>query len=130
MIVVNADASEERQQELLERVQELLRADGGVIHHVDDWGRRKIAYAMDKQPEGRFVVMTCDTSAPAIEEMRRVLSISRDVALRYTTVRLSRIEAERAIANGAPVPVDDRPEGEGRAPRGGGRGGRQRGGRR
>jgi small subunit ribosomal protein S6 len=119
MLVLNADASEERQQELLERVQELLRADGGIIHHMDDWGRRKIAYAMDKQPEGRYVVLTCDTNAPAIDELRRVLSISRDVALRHTTVRLSRIEAERAIATGAPVPVDERPEGEGRPPRGG-----------
>ena len=122
MLVLNADASEERQQELLERVQELLRADGGVIHHMDDWGRRKIAYAMDKQPDGRFVVLTCETGPGAVEEMRRVLSISRDVALRHTTVRLSRIEAERAIANGAPVPVDERPEGESR----GGRGGRPR----
>jgi len=119
MLVLNADASEERQQELLERVQELLRADGGIIHHMDDWGRRKIAYAIDKQPEARFVVLTCDTNASAIKEMGRVLSISRDVALRHTTVRLSRIEAERAIVNGAPVPVDERPEGEGRPQRGG-----------
>jgi small subunit ribosomal protein S6 len=120
MLVLNADASEERQQELLERVQELLRADGGVIHHLDDWGRRKLAYAMDKQPEGRYVVLTCDTGAGAITEMQRVLSISRDVALRHTTVRLSRVEAERAVATGAPKPVDERPEGE--RPQRGGRG--------
>jgi small subunit ribosomal protein S6 len=125
MLVLNTDASEERQQELLERVQELLRAGGGIIHHMDDWGRRKIAYAVDKQPEGRYVVLTCDTNASAIKEMGRVLSISRDVALRHMTVRLSRIEAERAIASGAPVPVDERPEGEGRPQRGGR--GRQRG---
>ena len=124
MLVINADAAEERQQELLERVQELLRADGGVIHHFNDWGRRKIAYEMDKKSDGRYVVITCETSAPAIAEMQRVLSISRDVALRHTTVRLSRIEAERAISQGSPMPTDERPDSDrarGGSSRGGGR---------
>ena len=122
MLVINADAAEERQQELLERVQELLRADGGIIYHLNDWGRRKIAFEMDKHSHGRYVVITCETSAGAVLEMQRVLSISRDVALRHTTVKLSRIEAERAISQGSPKPSDDRPEGD-RPRGGGGRGG-------
>lgn len=118
MLILNAEADEERQQELLERVQQLLRADDGVIDHVNDWGRRKLAYEFDKRGEGRYVIITCKASAAAIAEVNRVLGISRDVAIRHMTIRLNQAESERAISAGAPLPVDERPEGGDRDRRG------------
>lgn len=130
MIILNPDAEEERQQELLERVQQILRDGGGVIDHVDDWGRRKMGYAMRKRPEGRYVVLTCSSGAEPLAEAERVMSISTEVVTRHLVIRHNRAEAERQKASGAPVPVDDRPEGESRPQRegrgGGGRGRRPR----
>jgi small subunit ribosomal protein S6 len=123
MIILNPDAEEERQQEMLERVQQLLQQDGGVIDHLDDWGRRKITYAMAKKADGRFVVITCSTPAAALDEVGRVMSINKDVVLRHQVIRHSRAEAEHAKTAGAPLPADDRPDREERSPRGGPRGG-------
>ncbi len=126
MLILNPEAAEEQQEEILERVQQIVRDGGGVIDHFNDWGRRKLTYAFDKQPEGRYVVLTCSAAPDSLAEVERVAGISKDVVLRTMTVRLNRVDAERAKANGAPVPVDDRPEGESRPPRGprpGGRGG-------
>jgi len=126
MLILNPEAAEEQQEEILERVQQLVRDGDGTIDHVNDWGRRKLSYPFDKRPEGRYVVLTCSAAGESLAEIERVVGISKDVVLRAMTVRLNRVDAERAMANGAPVPVDDRPEGESRPPRGqrpGGRGG-------
>jgi small subunit ribosomal protein S6 len=127
MIILDPDADEEQQHEILERVQQLIRDGGGAIDHVDDWGRRKIAYPIRKRGDGRYVVITSSGEPASLGEIERVLAIS-DVVLRAFFVRLNRAEAERARAGGAPAPVDAHPEGEGR-PQRGGRGG-PRGGRR
>jgi small subunit ribosomal protein S6 len=121
MIILDPDADEEQQQEILERVQQLVRDGGGTVEHVDDWGRRKIAYPMNKRGDGRYLVLTASGAPASLEEIGRVLSIS-DVVLRAFFVRLNRAEAERASAGGAPAPVDAHPEGESR-PQRGGRGG-------
>lgn len=125
MIILNPDADEERQQEMLERVQGILREGGGTIDHVDDWGRRKLAYAMDKKPDGRYVVVTCSADVAPVAEAERIMGINKDVVIRHQVIRHSRVEAERAKVSGAPLPNDDRPEGErpSRGGPGGGRGG-------
>jgi small subunit ribosomal protein S6 len=127
MIILNPDAEEERQEEMLQRVQTLLRDAGGTVSHVDDWGRRKLAYAMEKRPEGRTVVITAEGLPASLAEIQRVLSIGKDVVTRSQFIKLNRREAERALTVGAPVPVDTHPEGE-RPSRGGGRGRREGGG--
>jgi small subunit ribosomal protein S6 len=127
MIILDPDADEEQQQEVLERVQQLIRDDGGVVEHVNDWGRKKIAYPIRKHADGRYVVITSEGEPTALEEIERVLSIS-DVVLRAAFIRLNRTQAERARAVGAPPPLDAHPEGESRPQRGGRSGGR--GGRR
>jgi small subunit ribosomal protein S6 len=118
MIILDPDADEEQQQEILERVQQLIRDSGGAVEHVDDWGRRKIAYPINKRGDGRYVVITSAGAPGSLDEIGRVLSIS-DVVLRAFFVRLSPAEAERASAVGAPAPSDAHPDGDSRPPRGG-----------
>ena len=127
MIILNPDAEEDQRQEMLERVQRLIRDAGGTIEHVNDWGRRKITFPMQKQADGQYVVITCNGAPDSLAEVERILSINRATVLRSMFVRLSTREAEHAMANGAPVPVDTAPEGDSRPQRGrgGARGGRR-----
>lgn len=132
MIILNPDADEEQQQEILERVQQLIAEGGGTVAHVNDWGRRKITFPMEKRPDGRYVVITCQGDPTSLPEIERVLSINKGVVLRALFIRLNDDEAERALAGGAPAPVDTHPERDERPQRGrpGGRGGAGGGGRR
>jgi len=125
MLILNPEAPAERQEEILARVRQLIVDGGGQVDHVNDWGRRKIAYPMAKQPDGTYAVITCSAAAETLDELSRVFAISKDVVLRALPIRLSAAQAERARTHGAPAPVDDRPE-EPRAARGGGRGGGRR----
>jgi small subunit ribosomal protein S6 len=121
MLILNAQAEAERQEEIVNRVRQLIEAGGGEVSHVDDWGARRNAYAIQKQSEGRYIVVTCSTIPETLDELGRVLAINRDVVLRALPIRLDRAQADRALAQGAPAPVDDRPEGDARG-RAGGRG--------
>lgn len=79
--------SEEEKLANLEKVKELIVRFGGEITNIDDWGKRKLAYEIDKTREGfyYFVHFNGETSTPAEVESR--LRISETI-LRYLIVRL------------------------------------------
>lgn len=118
MIILNPDAEEEQRQEILSRVQQLIVDGGGSVEHVNDWGRKKLSYPIEKHADGQYVVITCHGEPTALAEIERILSINKTTVLRSLFIRLNPREAERAFANGAPAPVDTNPEGETRPQRG------------
>ena len=115
MLILNPEADEERQSEMIERVQQIL---GSSVDHVNDWGRKKLNYEIGGTRAGRILVLTADAEPAAIGELRRVVSISKDVVLRSQVVRLTRVEAEHAKENGAPAPVEEKIEADTRGGRG------------
>jgi small subunit ribosomal protein S6 len=125
MIILDPDVDEERQQEMLERVQQIIRDAGGVVDHMNDWGRRKLGYVMDKKADGRYVIVTCSATVDGLREAERVMTINKEVVIRHMVIVQNRVQAERAKTTGAPLPVDDRPDGEARPARAG-RGGPRR----
>ena len=130
MMILNPDADQEQQAEITSRVRTLVEDGGGTVTDVAEWGRRPIAYPVRKHADGVYVIVTCQASAAVVDEISRVLSISKDTVLRAMPFRLSESELEHVKANGVPLPVDDRPAEErprgGRGGRGGGGGGRRR----
>lgn len=68
-----------------EKVQALVAAHG-TVEAVDVWGRRKLAYEIQDQKEGHYVVTTFQAPAEAPREIERVLKITEGV-LRYLIVR-------------------------------------------
>ncbi|MFZ4755093.1 MAG: 30S ribosomal protein S6 [Miltoncostaeaceae bacterium] len=130
MMILSTEADGEQHAEIISRVSTLIDEAGGTVDDVAEWGRRPIAYPVRKQTDGVYVIVTCQAEPAAIDEVCRILSISKEVVLRAMPFRLSDAELEAAKANGVPLPVDDRPAEE--RPRGGrgGRGGGAGGGRR
>lgn len=130
MMILNPDADQEAQAEITARVRSLVEDGGGTVDDVAEWGRRPIAYPVRKHADGVYVIVTCQATAAVVDEISRVLSISKDTVLRAMPFRLTESELEHVKANGVPLPVDDRPAEErprgGRGGRGGGGGGRRR----
>jgi CO dehydrogenase nickel-insertion accessory protein CooC1 len=80
---------------------------------------------MDKKADGRYVVITCSATVDGLREAERVMTINKEVVIRHMVIVQNRVQAERAKTTGAPLPVDDRPDGEARPARAG-RGGPRR----
>ena len=86
-LVFISTLSEEEKVANLEKVKELIARFGGEVTNVDDWGKRKLAYEINKQKEGfyYFIQFNAETSTPAELESR--LRITETV-LHYLIVRL------------------------------------------
>lgn len=85
-VVVSAKLEEEDRANVLEKVKALIERFGGQITNVDDWGKKRLAYEIQKMKEGYycFIQFDAETSAPAeIESRMRIM----DGVIRYLCVK-------------------------------------------
>ena len=85
-VVVNAKLEDEERAAVLETVKEYITRHGGTVNDVDDWGKRKLAYEIQKMQEGYyyFVHFESDSSCPG--EVEKMIRINENV-IRYLCVR-------------------------------------------
>ena len=86
-VVVSARLDEEGQKAELERVQELISRFGGTIEKVDNWGRRKLAYPIQKQNDGVYSFITYSSESETPAEVESRLRIMENV-IRFLVIRL------------------------------------------
>ncbi|OON99311.1 MAG: 30S ribosomal protein S6 [Epulopiscium sp. Nele67-Bin004] len=86
-LVLVSSLGEEEKLAQLEKVKELVTRFAGEITNVDDWGKRKLAYEINKQKEGfyYFIQFQAEPSTPAEVESRLRLM---ETVLRFLIVRL------------------------------------------
>jgi small subunit ribosomal protein S6 len=85
-VVVNAKIDEEERAATLNRVKELVERFGGQITKVDEWGRKRLAYEIQKMRDGyySFVYFDGESTAPLeIESRLRIM----DNVIRFLCVR-------------------------------------------
>ena len=64
----------------------MIRKSGGTVEKVDIWGRRKLAYEIDKKGEGIYAVLDLQPPPAAVQELDRQLGLNESV-LRTKVVR-------------------------------------------
>lgn len=85
--VVRSDIAEDAVSNTIEAVQQWVTADeGNEVLRVDQWGRRKLAYPINDQREGHYVLLEVSIDAASIPEIERNLKLSDEV-LRYLLIR-------------------------------------------
>ena len=85
-VVVNAKIEDDARAAVIEKVQAYITRFGGQVSDVDEWGKRKLAYEIQKMREGYyyFIHFEADATAPAeIESRLRIM----DNVLRFLCVR-------------------------------------------
>jgi len=85
MLLLNPALEEEARAALLEKVQGLVSANG-TVDSVDSWGKRRLAFEIQKLTEGDYVVVNFQAEPSAIAEIDRVLHIT-DPVVRHMLVR-------------------------------------------
>ncbi len=86
MIVLRTDLQEAGVKEQAERVHKLLEAQGAVVAGVHEWGLRELAYIIQKERRGYYLLAEYTGAAAAVAELERTLKLS-DVGLRFVTIR-------------------------------------------
>ena len=88
---------------VIDRTTRYVVASGGQIVKVAPWGRRRLAYPIDRYREGSYHIVVFESPAEAIAELERSLQITEDV-LRYLVTRtIKPVKARRDAATAAEV---------------------------
>jgi small subunit ribosomal protein S6 len=95
MVIVDGSLEDGPAQQWVSTVSKAIAAAGGSVHgKVDWWGKRRLAYPINKREEGYYMVLDVTAPGGARDDFERTLRISDDI-LRHKLLRLPEAEAAR-----------------------------------
>ena len=116
--IVSPEITEEGVTELHERIAEIVSQLGGVIDKTDNWGRRRLAYEIDRHREGTYVIALITGPGTLVAELDRRLRVMEQL-LRHLVVRVDedlrkaqrarerrQSRRQRRLARRAPAGID------------------------
>ncbi len=84
VFIVHPDQSEQVPA-MIERYRALVTVDGGAIHRLEDWGRRQLAYPIQKIHKAHYVLMNIECTLEALAELEHAFKFN-DAVLRHITM--------------------------------------------
>ena len=102
--IIDPAVEDEARKALIAKFNDLITGNGGSVEKVEEWGKRRLAYAIDYKTEGYYVLVNFQAEAELPRELERNLQIS-DSVIRYQVIKL--IERKVGIKPRAvrPAPV-------------------------
>ncbi|MET0997998.1 MAG: 30S ribosomal protein S6 [Marmoricola sp.] len=79
MVILDPNLEERTVQPSLDTYLNVVRNDGGSVDSVDIWGRRRLAYEIDKNAEGIYAVVTLQAEPATVKELDRQLTLNESV---------------------------------------------------
>jgi len=87
LFIVKPDAPDEEVDAYVEQLRTQLTNAGATVDKIDKWGRRKLAYRVDKYREGYYVLLQFTAGPDSVKELERRLRVT-DIVLKFLTVRI------------------------------------------
>ena len=87
LFIVKPDAPEEEVDQFVENLRTQLTSAGATVDKVEKWGKRRLAYRVDKYREGAYVLFQFSAEPAIVHEFERRLRVS-DMVLKFITVRI------------------------------------------
>ena len=97
MYIINASLEEDALKTKVEKFSNLVTSNGGVIAKVDEMGKRKLAYEIDKKNDGFYVLMEFSSEPAFIAELERIYRIDENI-VKYLVISLGDVEAVKEVA--------------------------------
>ncbi|HET7385139.1 MAG TPA: 30S ribosomal protein S6 [Nocardioidaceae bacterium] len=79
MVILEPDLEERTVAPSIDTYLNVVRKDGGTVDNVDVWGRRRLAYEIDKFSEGIYAVIELNAEPATVKELDRQLSLNESV---------------------------------------------------
>ena len=109
LLMLDPELAEEHQDDLIARVRQLVETSGGTWRSHDAWGRRRLAYEIEKKQEGVYHLLVFEASGETLDEITRVLKID-DAVMRHLATKHLEGSSTRAPRDETPVPAPAPPE--------------------
>jgi len=101
VFIVHPDQSEQVPA-MAERYRNLITGRGGKIHRLEDWGRRQLAYPIQKVHKAHYVLMNIECDGETLNELETAFKFN-DAVLRHLTVRM-----DKAVTEPSPMMKDEK----------------------
>ena len=101
VFIVHPDQSEQVPA-MVERYKAMITEANGTIHRLEDWGRRQLAYPINKIHKAHYVLMNIETTPAVIEELETAFRFN-DAVLRHLT-----IQTKHAVTEASPMMKDEK----------------------
>ena len=82
---------------MIEKYKAAVEGDGGTVHRLEDWGRRQLAYPINKIHKAHYVLMNVECTAKALEELETAFRFS-DAVIRNMVMR-----TKAAVTDASPL---------------------------
>lgn len=90
VLIIHPDQSEQVSA-MIERYKSTITTRGGQVHRVEDWGRRQLAYMIQKLAKAHYVCMNVECNQETLDELEHGFRFN-DAVLRHLTVKTKRAE--------------------------------------
>jgi small subunit ribosomal protein S6 len=95
VLLIHPDQSEQVPA-MLERYKTSIAAGGGTVHRVEDWGRRQMAYQIQKLAKAHYLCLNIECSQAVLEELETGFRFN-DAVLRHLTVVKAKAETTPSV---------------------------------
>src|SRR5579863_10171653 len=87
LFIIKPDATEEEIDLLIEQLKAVITGAGGTLDKLEKWGKRRLAYRVDKHREGSYVLFQFTAKPETVKELERRLRVM-DAVIKFLTVRI------------------------------------------
>jgi small subunit ribosomal protein S6 len=101
VFIVHPDQSEQVPA-MVERYKNMVTESSGTIHRLEDWGRRQLAYPIDKIHKAHYVLMNIECAPAVVEEIETAFRFN-DAVLRHLTVKM-----KHAVTEASPMMKEEK----------------------
>lgn len=98
--IVRPEALDDELTRLRTRFEGIITERGGQLMVFEDWGRRRLAYPIERHEHGRYVYLNYVGTAETPSEIERIVGIEDNV-VRFLTVRITEVADYEAVFSGA-----------------------------
>ena len=99
--IVHPDQSEQVPA-MVERYKSLVTARNGIIHRLEDWGRRQLAYPLQKIHKAHYVLMNIECDGETLAELEHAFKFN-DAVLRHLTIKM-----KKAVTTPSPMMKEEK----------------------
>ncbi len=97
-VLINAALDDEQINEIISRIHETIKSNGGEVREVENWGRKRLAYMVEKSKIGYYAIFRFDAPPTIVSKLDRFYSLDEQI-LRFLTVHLDNDALEQLEKN-------------------------------
>lgn len=97
-ILINAALDDQQIESIITRVKDLIINNGGEIRELENWGRKRLAYPVEKSKIGYYAIFRFDALGDIVAKLERAYSLDEQI-LRFVTLKLSKDALEQIEKN-------------------------------